>query len=166
VLGWITGVPRDFDELERIFYANRFGRRVDTYGGAPFGSHFRHWRLYAEWGVAHQPIAVWLNQESSALECSGEMLAHNTVACAPDRRHLGAVADPQFFATRFRSPQPELCDLSTEDWRPARRLPEYIRRRPSEPGAVQAPLFVAGRHEARREASPGEGSIEESGGGL
>jgi hypothetical protein len=103
VLGWVTGVPRDFDELERIFYANRFGRRVDAYGAV----RFRHWRLYAEWGVAHQPIAVWLNQESLALKCSGETLAHNTVACAPDRRHLGAVADPsslrRAFAHRSRS---------------------------------------------------------------
>jgi hypothetical protein len=152
VLGWVTGTLCDFDELQRIFYANRFGRRVDAHGGAPFGSRFRHWRLYAERGVAHKPIAVWLNQESLALEFSGETLARYTVACAPDRRHLEAVTDPQFFATHFRSPQPELWDLSAEDWRPARRLPEYLRRRPSEPGAVQAPLFLAGLHEARREA--------------
>jgi transposase len=136
VLGWVTGRLHDIDELQRIFYATRFGRRVDAHGAV----RFRHWRLYGERGVAQKSVAVWLNQESLTLELAGETLAHYAVKCDSDRRHLEKVTDPQFFATRFRSPQPELWNLSAEDWHPARRLPDYVRHRRSPPGAWQAPF--------------------------
>jgi hypothetical protein len=148
VLGWVTGTLRDFEDLQRIFYATRFGRRVDAHGSV----RFRHWRLYAERGVGHKPVAVWLNQDSLTLEFSGETLAHYAVDCDPDRSHLKTVADPQFFSTRLRSPQPELWDLSAEDWRPIRRLPDYVRHRRGEPGAAQAVLFRDDLDGAQRDA--------------
>jgi putative transposase len=148
VLGWVTGTISDLADLQRIFYATRFGRRVNAHGSV----RFRDWQIDVERGAARKQATIWLNQERMTLEFTGETLAHYAVEYETDRRHLKAVGEPQFFSTRFRSLQPPLWELSTVDWRPARRLPEDVRRRARSAAAVQAPLFLAGLHEARREA--------------
>jgi|SRR5579859_217900 len=140
VLGWVTGKAYDLAELQRIFYATRFGRRVNAQ------------QIYVERGVARKQAATWLNQEGMTLEFTGETLAHYAVEYETDQRHLKTVGDPQFFSTRFRSLQLPLWELSSVDWRPARRLLAYVRRRARSAAGVQAPLFLAGLHEARREA--------------
>jgi putative transposase len=137
VLGWVTGKARELEDLQRIFYATRFGRRANPPGSV----RFRHWRLYAERGVARKPVGVWLNQGSLALEFSGETLARYVAAYEEDGTHLKEIVAPEFFATRFRSPHPPLWDVDAEGGSPIRRLPEYRPRRRRESEGVQGRLF-------------------------
>jgi putative transposase len=112
VLGWVQGVQRDPSELHRIFYATRFGRRLDKLGYV----RFRHWRIYGEHGLARRQAAVWLYGETLLLEFSDEPLAQYSVAYEPDRRHLRDVVPRQLFETRYRSPQLPLWELGESEW--------------------------------------------------
>lgn len=44
-------------ELHRIFYATRFGRKLDSV-------RFRQWRMYGERGMARRHATVWLFHET------------------------------------------------------------------------------------------------------
>ncbi len=44
VLGWVCGRMIAPEELHRVFYRTRFGRKLDKLGGCPWGGvRFRHW---------------------------------------------------------------------------------------------------------------------------
>jgi hypothetical protein len=107
VLGWVQGTQRDPAELHRIFYATRFGRRVDKLGYV----RFRHWRIYGEHGLARRQAAVWLYGETLLLEFSDEPLAQYSVAYELDHRHLREVVPRQLFDTQYQSPQLPLWEL-------------------------------------------------------
>lgn len=100
VLGWVSGVLRPPDQLDRIFYATRFGRRLDRAGYV----RFRHWRLYGEMGLARRRAVVWLYKETLTIEFAEEPLSQFTVDYQPDRRHLRQVRHPRRFETRYQSP--------------------------------------------------------------
>lgn len=44
VIGWMNGREVAPEELHRVFYRTRFGRKLDKLGGRPQGRmRFRHW---------------------------------------------------------------------------------------------------------------------------
>lgn len=135
VLGWVQGTQRDPAELHRIFYATRFGRKLDKLGYV----RFRHWRIYGEHGLAHRQAAVWLYGETLVLEFSDEPLAQYSVAYQPDRRHLNAVTPRQLFATQYRSPQLPLWELGEGEWLKVLRM-ETVPGRKRRIVGVQQPL--------------------------
>jgi hypothetical protein len=124
VLGWVQGVQREPTELHRIFYATRFGRKLDKLGYI----RFRHWRIYGEHGLARRQAAVWLYRETLLLEFSDEPLAQYSVCYEPDRRHLEEVTPRQFFDTQYRSPQLPLWDLGAGEWLKVVRAPPLLHR--------------------------------------
>jgi len=136
VLGWVQGVQRDPAELHRIFYATRFGRRLDKLGYV----RFRHWRIYGEQGLARRSAAVWLYGETLLLEFSDEPLAQYSVAYEPDRRHLREVTPRQLFETQYRSPQLALWELGSDDWLQVLRLTPRVRARRREITVTQLAL--------------------------
>jgi len=137
VLAWVHGRAFSSEELHRIFYATRFGRRVDRLGYV----RFRHWRVYGERGVAGEHAAVWLYGGHLTVAFGDEPLAQYHVTYQPDKRHLKAVTDPHLLETPFRAAQLPLWELGDGDWLKILRLPEYAPRtgRPSQP--LQAHLF-------------------------
>ncbi len=54
VLGWYTGRQVTPEELHRLFYHTRFGRKLDRLGYV----RFRHWRVYGERGLGRERAAV------------------------------------------------------------------------------------------------------------
>lgn len=137
VLGWVHGTwcePADLDRLFRL----RTPRRLNAVGSL----RFRHWRLYAERGLAGERAAVWVHGETLTVEHATETLAQYRVALESDGRHLREVDEPRFFATEHRSPQPFLAPLEETVWIPARRLAPYRPRRRRDDEDVQAPLFT------------------------
>jgi hypothetical protein len=121
VLGWVT-TP---EELRRVFYATRFDRIVNRLGYV----RFRHWRIYAERGVAHEAVAMWLYREQLTVAMADEPLAQYQVTYQPDQRHLASVTHGRLFATPYQSPQPPLWEWGTEDWLMVLRAPPYHARR-------------------------------------
>jgi hypothetical protein len=112
---------------------------------APSGSiRFRHWRLYAERGLAGERAAVWVHGETLTLEYETETVARYRATLEADGR-LKEVGDPRFFVTGHNSPQPFLPGLEEVDWQPAQRLPPYRARRTRAETGLQEPLF-AGAH--------------------
>jgi hypothetical protein len=67
---------------------------------------FRRWRVYAERGLAGEPVAVWPYAEHLILVGKDEPLAQYRVTYQPDTRHLKAVAEAHRYETAHRSPQP------------------------------------------------------------
>jgi putative transposase len=124
VLGWAQGVQRDPAELHRIFYATRFGRKLDKLGYV----RFRHWRIYGEHGLARRHAAVWLYGETLLLEFSDQPLAQYSVSYEPDRRQLRQVTPRQLFETQYRSPQLPLWKLGDAEWLRVLRVPPSDRR--------------------------------------
>lgn len=54
VSGWVHGMQYEPEELHRIFYSARFGRKLDRLGYAGF----RHCRVYGERGLSDESAAV------------------------------------------------------------------------------------------------------------
>jgi transposase len=137
VLGWVQGSWCEAAELDRLFRL-RSARCLNAGGYL----RFRHWRLYAERGLAGKRAAVWVNGETLTLEYETETLAQYRVAMDTDGRHLREVSEPRFFATDHGSPQPFLPVLEETDWRPARQLAPYRPRRSHIDDEGQTPLFT------------------------
>jgi len=138
VLGWFSGQQVTPEELHRLFYRTRFGRRLDRLGYA----RFRHWRVYGERGLARQRAAVWLYGETLTLEFADEPLAQYRVRYQADKAHLRVVEAPLLFETPYRSPQLPLWELSDEEWLKVMRRPDYAPRTVRQEPVIQPTLFA------------------------
>ena len=76
-------------DLQRAFFSSRFTRTPDALGYA----RFRHWRLYAEEGLARQPVAVCPGTDSPNVEYAGQALANYDV-------FISAARVPEEYAPR------------------------------------------------------------------
>jgi len=133
VLGWVSGRQVTPEELHRIFYTMRFGRRLNRAGYV----HFRHWRLYGERGLAGDTVAVWLSGEQLTIAFADEPLAQYRVTYQPDQRHLATITEQQLFETAYQSPQLPLWELSDGEWLSVIRVPPYAPRRRSTAAAFR-----------------------------
>ena len=138
VLSWVAGRVVPVDQLHRIFYRTRFGRKLDKLGYV----RFRHWRIYGERGLATEHAAVWLYGETLTIEFADEALSQYRVHYHPDRRRIRDAGDPQLFETPFRSPQLPLWDLGEQDWLKVVKQAPYAPRRGQHPRPHQPPLFT------------------------
>jgi hypothetical protein len=59
VLGFLTSVRHRPEDLERAFFSTRFTRVLDSSGYA----RIRHWKIYAEEGLANREVLLWLGSE-------------------------------------------------------------------------------------------------------
>lgn len=143
VLHRVCGHLVDPAALHRAFYSTRFGRTLDQAGFA----RFRRWRVYAERGLAGEPVAVWLYAEYLTIVGKDEPLAQYRVAYQPDKRHLKTVTEAHRYETPYRSPQPPLWAWGDDEWLRVIRLSAYASRRPRAGSSVQLALFpVTPRH--------------------
>jgi len=138
VLAWYNGRPVTPEDLHRLFYRTRFGRKLDKMGYV----RFRHWRVYGERGLARERAAVWLYGETLTLEYADEPLAQYRVRYQPDKAHLRAVEEPRLFETPYRSPQLPLWELSDAEWLKVMRRPDYAPRTTRQEPIAQPPLFA------------------------
>jgi transposase len=138
VLAWVCGRQVTPEELHRIFYSTRFGRRLTRAGYV----RFRHWRLYGERGLAGETVAVWLYGEHLTIAFADEALAQYAVTYQPDRRRLATVTEARLFETPYRSPQLPLWERQADEWLTVIRVAPYAprRRRPPQP-SWQTPLL-------------------------
>jgi putative transposase len=142
VLGFLTGVRHRPEDLRRAFFSTRFSRVLDTSGYA----RLKHWRIYAEEGLAKREVALWLGTESLTVEFAGDTLARYAVEHSARTNRLREVKSPQLFETvHRRTPaQPrlfELVVLGDSGWLKALRKEEYAPRKPRRPQALQQVLF-------------------------
>jgi len=138
VLGWYTGRQVSPEELHRLFYRTRFGRKLDRMGYV----RFRHWRVYGERGLAKERAAVWLYGETLTMEYADEPLAQYRVRYQPDKAHLSAIDAPLLFETPYRSPQLPLWEWSDEEWLKVMRRPDYAPRAARREPVAQPTLFA------------------------
>src|SRR5439155_4452353 len=138
VLGWVSGRPVTPEELHRLFYRTRFGRKLDRLGYV----RFRHWQVYGEHGLARERAAVWLYGETLTIEFADEPLARYRVRYQPDKKHLRAIEEPHLFETPFHSRQLALWELDDTAWLKVIRRPDYAPRQPRQAPPQQASPFV------------------------
>ena len=60
VLDWHKGTMYPTSVLDRILFATRYTRHLDTHGLL----RFHHWKLYAERGLPKAPVTVWVYEGS------------------------------------------------------------------------------------------------------
>jgi hypothetical protein len=103
----------------------------------------KHWRVYAEEGLARCEVAVWLGDGEMAVEYAGRTLSRYDVSLSRDAK-LDAVTNPRLFASPYETGQPKLFALSAlgeGGWLKAMRLKGYAPRSPGRPKALQQALF-------------------------
>ena len=132
-------VPRD---LRRAFFEIRFTRVLDASGYA----RLKHWRIYAEEGLARREVTLWLGTDGLAVEFAGDTLARYEVDYRRAGGGLRQVHTPELFETVHRRsrPQPrlfELEDVLGANWLKALRLDGYATRRKPRPRNLQQQLF-------------------------
>jgi len=130
VLGSHTGTRYPAEFLDRILFATRYTRHLDTHGLL----RFQNWKLYAERGLPRAPVTVWVHEGSLKIEYQAVTLATYRVEVEDDRKHLRAVSNPRLVETPFRSPQLTLWTLSPDEWVLYWRTPDPVparRKRPA-----------------------------------
>ncbi|MDQ3856478.1 MAG: helix-turn-helix domain-containing protein [Chloroflexota bacterium] len=141
VLGPLTLLRHHPGDLTRAFFSTRFVRRLDALGYA----RIRHWRVYAEEGLARCEVALWLGDGHLVTEHGGLTLSRYDVTFSPGEKKLGSVTNPRLFATKYRHPQLKLFGLEEAlgeaGWLKALRLEGYAPRSRSKPEALQGALF-------------------------
>ena len=138
VLGWQKGTMYPETVLDRILFATRYTRYLDTHGFI----RFSNWKLYGERGLAHQPVSIWVYEGTLKVEYQAVVLSKYTVELQDDHKHLREVSHPHVAETPFRSPQLTLIDLTPDDWILYWRTPSYSpRRRPRVQNIEQLLLF-------------------------
>jgi hypothetical protein len=70
VFGWVHGAWREPADLDRLFRLR--ATRVLFRGGS---LRFRHWRLYGEPCLNGERAAVWVDEETLAVEYTTDTLA-------------------------------------------------------------------------------------------
>jgi len=76
VLGPLTVVRHHPVDLSRAFFSTVLVRKLDTSGYA----RVKHWRVYAEEGLACREVAVWLGDGEMAVEYVGQTLSRYDVS--------------------------------------------------------------------------------------
>ena len=126
-------------DLYRAFFSTRFVRRLDASGYA----RVKHWRVYAEEGLARRKVAVWLGDGEMAVEYGGRTLSRYDVSLSQDAK-LEVVTNPRLFATPYGTGQPKLFALNAlgeGGWLKALRLEGYGARAGRSPRSLQQALF-------------------------
>jgi len=140
VLGWVTGVRYRQVDLEKAFFSTRFTRKLDAVGYA----RLKHWRVYAEEGLARCEVALWLSNDGLSIEYGGQILSSYDVSLSSGATKLKDVTNPRLFVTRYHAPQLKLFaledGLGEGGWLKALRLEEYAART-RWPQALQQALF-------------------------
>lgn len=142
VLGFLTSVRHRPEDLERAFFSTRFTRVLDASGYA----RIRHWRIYAEEGLARREVALWLGPEVLTVEYAGEPLARYEVEYSARTKNLRGVKRPRLFETGHKrgSPQPRLFELAVlgeNGWLKALKMDGYSPRTGRHRRALQLALF-------------------------
>lgn len=147
VLGWVSGIRYHPKDLQRAFFWRRFTRKLDVLGYA----RLKHWRVYAEEGLARHEVALWLGNDSLVVEYGDHTLSRYDVSFSSSgAKKLEEVKNPKLFDSGYRGSQLKLFALEEMlgegGWLKALRLEEYAGRRRLEPqeeaAAVQQVLFV------------------------
>jgi transposase InsO family protein len=140
VLGPVRVVRHHPTDLSRAFFSTMLVRRLDASGYA----RVKHWRVYAEEGLARCEVAVWLGDGEMAVEYDGRTLSRYDVSLSRGAAKLESVTNPHLFATGYRSPQPRLFGLDSlgeGGWLKALRLKGYAAYARRRPDALQQALF-------------------------
>lgn len=142
VLGFLTSVRHLPEDLERAFFSTRFTRVLNISGYA----RLKHWKIYAEEGLAKREVTLWLGPDVLTVEYAGEPLARYDVEYSPGAGRLREVKRPTLFETSYqwRRMQPRLFRLDAlgeSGWLKTLKLEEYAPRKLRRPGALQAALF-------------------------
>jgi putative transposase len=142
VLGFLTGVRHRPEDLERAFFSTRFTRVLGATGYA----RLKHWKIYAEEGLARREVALWLGPEVLSVEFAGDMLARYDVEYSARTGTLWGVKRSRLFETPHRrsSTHPRLFELDAlgeDGWLKALKMSEYALRRPRRPEKLQDVLF-------------------------
>ncbi|NJO81881.1 MAG: transposase family protein [Blastochloris sp.] len=144
VLGWVRGQVLDTPTLTRVFQTTRFVHHLDRGGYV----QFRHWKLYAEQGLAGQSVDIWLHAEDLTITYAQQPLAQYTVT-ATETTTFDTVTDPQVLPTDFQSPQAPIWELTDAEWH--KMVPPIWHRPPAFwGGSADAWLRVVPRTSPRR----------------
>lgn len=126
VLGWVRGKMRSPEELHRIFYETRFLRRLNKVGYL----RFRHWRIYGEYGLSRQQVAIWLYEEHLTVEFTDQPLAQYQVEYQPNKKEFRQITPRRIFETPYQSLQLPLWSPSEVEWyQVIREVPSRTRKR-------------------------------------
>jgi putative transposase len=90
VLGWHKGTMYPQEFLDRILFATRYTRQLDTHGFL----RFQNWKLYGERGLAHKPVTVWVYEGTLKVEYKAVTLSKYSVELQEDHKHLRQVSNP------------------------------------------------------------------------
>ena len=130
-------------DLSRAFFSTMLVRKLDASGYA----RVKHWRVYAEEGLARCEVGVWLGDGKMVLEYGGKTLSRYDVSLSRDAATLEVVTNPRLFATPYQRNRLELRLFDLQDslgdagWLKALRLDGYAARNRRCTEALQHPLF-------------------------
>ena len=131
MLGPVRVVHHHPTDLSRAFFSTMLVRQIDAAGYA----RVKHWRVYAEEGLASCEVAV---------EYAGRTLSRYDVSLSRGAK-LEAVTNPRLFATPYATTQPKLFALNAlgeGGWLKALKLARYAARSRRRPEALQQALFL------------------------
>jgi putative transposase len=139
VLGSHKGTIYPQKVLDRILFATCYTRFLDKHGFL----RFQNWKLYAEEGLAYQPVTIWIYENLLRIEYKAVTLSEYHVELQEDHTSLQQVSHPHLTPTPFRSLQLPLPDLESHERLLHWQMPSHtpVRRKRLVQGIVQLSLF-------------------------
>jgi len=139
VLGSHKGTIYPQKVLDRILFATCYTRSLDKHGFL----RFQNWKLYAEEGLAHQTVTIWIYEDLLKIEYKAMTLSEYRVELQEDRTSLQQVSHPYLTPTPFRSFQLPLPNPDFHERLLCWLMPSYtpVRRKHSVQEVVQLSLF-------------------------
>lgn len=139
VLGSHKGTLYPQKVLDRILFATCYTRSLDKHGFL----RFQNWKLYAEEGLAHQAVTIWIYEDLLRIEYKAVILSEYRVELQEDHTSLQQVSHPHLTPTPFRSLQLPLPDLESHERLLYWQMPSHppVRRKRPVQGIFQLSLF-------------------------
>jgi len=124
VLGGRLGRSIDPHHLRRVFRHLQFSRVVNRHGYVSIQRFY----IYAERGLTHRRVAIWLYQDRLHVEYQQTLLARYHYRLDRSATQITGISRPKLYQSLFASPQLEMFELDDAQWVKIWRRPECARR--------------------------------------
>jgi hypothetical protein len=124
-VSWVRGNVLTSRQLNRAFRETLWNRVTNRAGYVMVQNYY----LYAERALSRQPVSLWLWEDTLRIDHRDELLASYPLSYDHEEHTIKRVGEPTLHDNHFAQQQPQLLQVSAEQWqRVSQRAPLHRTR--------------------------------------